>query len=295
MSDKNLRLQVSLSAIDKVTKPFKSMLASNKTLAASIKATKGQLKQLDAQSGKIEGFRKNKAAVNGTAQALAAARDKARQLATELKNSAAPTAKQAKEFKRASEEAAKLKQKYHDLRTALHTQRTALQSSGIATNRLGQAQRSLKANITSTTAALTAQQRRLEQQAQQQQRLSAARNRFDSSNQRKAIAAGLGYTSLSTGRAMGRGIAGALHVGYEFDGMMSKTQAVTRIPDKNAADMQAMRHQARTLPLSSKFTDLEVAQGQYFLGRTGYSPKQVLGAMPGMLNLAAAGDIDLGT
>ncbi|EKN3409091.1 phage tail tape measure protein, partial [Yersinia enterocolitica] len=127
MSDKNLRLQVSLSAIDKVTKPFKSMLASNKTLAASIKATKGQLKQLDAQSGKIEGFRKNKAAVNGTAQALAAARDKARQLATELKNSAAPTAKQAKEFKRASEEAAKLKQKYHDLRTALHTQRTALQ------------------------------------------------------------------------------------------------------------------------------------------------------------------------
>ncbi|CCV28402.1 phage tail tape measure protein [Yersinia enterocolitica] len=295
MSDKNLRLQVSLSAIDKVTKPFKSMLASNKTLAASIKATKGQLKQLDAQSGKIEGFRKNKAAVNGTAQALAAARDKARQLATELKNSAAPTAKQAKEFKRASEEAAKLKQKYHDLRTALHTQRTALQSSGIATNRLGQAQRSLKANITSTTAALTAQQRRLEQQAQQQQRLSAARNRFDNSNQRKAIAAGLGYTSLSTGRAMGRGIAGALHVGYEFDGMMSKTQAVTRIPDKNSADMQAMRHQARTLPLSSKFTDLEVAQGQYFLGRTGYSPKQVLGAMPGMLNLAAAGDIDLGT
>ncbi len=40
MSDKNLRLQVSLSAIDKVTKPFKSMLASNKMLAASIKATK---------------------------------------------------------------------------------------------------------------------------------------------------------------------------------------------------------------------------------------------------------------
>jgi len=295
MSDKNLRLQVSLSAIDKITKPFKSMLASNKTLAASIKGTKDQLKQLDLQSGKIEGFRKNKAAVTGAVQALATAREKARQLATELKNSAAPTAKQTREFKRASEEAAKLKQKYNDLRTALHTQRTALQNSGIATHRLGEAQRSLKANITSTTAALSTQQRKLEQQAQQQQRLSAARNRFDNSNQRKAIAAGLGYTSLSTGRAMGRGIENALHVGYEFDGMMSKTQAVTRIADKNSPDMQAMRHQARTLPLSSKFTDLEVAQGQYFLGRTGYTPKQVLGAMPGMLNLAAAGDIDLGT
>ncbi|HDL8401555.1 TPA: phage tail tape measure protein [Yersinia enterocolitica] len=295
MSDKNLRLQVSLSAIDKVTKPFKSMLASNKMLAASIKNSKQELKQLNSQAANIEGFRKNKAAVNGAAQALTAARDKARQLATELKNSAAPTAKQAREFKRASEEAAKLKQKYHDLRTALHTQRTALQSSGIATNRLGQAQRSLKANITSTTAALTAQQRRLDQQAQQQQRLSAARNRFDNSNQRKAIAAGLGYTSLSTGRAMGRGIENALHVGYEFDATMSGTQAVTRIKDKNSPEMQAMRHQARTLPLSSKFTDLQVAEGQYYLGRTGYSPKQVVGAMPGMLNLAAAGDIDLGT
>ncbi|MCF1165589.1 phage tail tape measure protein, partial [Yersinia pseudotuberculosis] len=102
----------------------------------------------------------------------------------------------------------------------------------------------------------------------QQQRLNAARNRFDASNQRKAVAAGLGYTSLATGRAMGRGITKTLGVGYEFDAMMSKTQAVTRIPDKNAEDMQAMRHQARTLPLSSKFTDLEVAEGQYFLGRT---------------------------
>ncbi|MBN0911241.1 phage tail tape measure protein, partial [Pseudomonas aeruginosa] len=33
----------------------------------------------------------------------------------------------------------------------------------------------------------------------------------------------------------------------------------------------------------------------YFLGRTGYNAKQILGAMPGMLNLAAAGDMDLGT
>ncbi|BFI54088.1 phage tail tape measure protein [Yersinia pseudotuberculosis] len=295
MSDKNLRLRVSLSAIDKITRPFKSMLASNKTLAASIKTTKDQLKQLNGQAAKIEGFRQNKAAVDRAAQALTAARDKARQLATELKNSAAPTTKQAREFKRASEEAAKLKQKYNDLRTALHTQRAALQNSGVATNRLGQAQRTLKASITSTTAALAAQQRRLAQQAQQQQRLNAARNRFDASNQRKAVAAGLGYTSLATGRAMGRGITKTLGVGYEFDAMMSKTQAVTRIPDKNAEDMQAMRHQARTLPLSSKFTDLEVAEGQYFLGRTGYSPKQVMGAMPGMLNLAAAGGIDLAT
>lgn len=90
MSDKNLRLRVSLSAIDKITRPFKSMLASNKTLAASIKTTKDQLKQLNGQAAKIEGFRQNKAAVDRAAQALTAARDKARQLATELKTAQRP-------------------------------------------------------------------------------------------------------------------------------------------------------------------------------------------------------------
>lgn len=295
MSDKNLRLQVLLSAVDKVTRPFKSMQASNKALAASVKATKDQLKQLNNQAGKIDRFRKTKAQVAAAAQALSTARDKARSLAIAMKSTETPTARQARQFQKAREEAARLQQKYSDLRLSLQNQRTALQNSGMATNRLGEAQRALRASISGTTGALAAQQRRLEQQAQQQKRLNAARHQFDESNQRKVMAAGVGYTSMATGRAMGRGLANALHVGYDFDAMMSKTQAVTRIPSKSDPAMMAMRHQARTLPLSSKFTDLQVAEGQYFLGRTGYSPQQVLKAMPGMLNLASAGDIDLGT
>lgn len=76
---------------------------------------------------------------------------------------------------------------------------------------------------------------------------------------------------------------------------MSETQGVTRIKDKNDPRMRALREQARTLPLQSKFTDSEVAEGQFFLGRTGYTPEQILKAMPGMLDLAAAGKLDLGT
>jgi TP901 family phage tail tape measure protein len=295
MSDKNLRLQVLLSAVDKITRPFKSMQASNKALAASVKATKDQLKQLDTQAGKIDGFRKTKTQVAAAAQALSTAREKARALAVALKSTDGPTAKQARQFQKAREEAAKLQQKFADLRLSLQNQRTALQNSGVATNRLGEAQRSLRSNITGVTGALSAQQKRLDQQARQQKRLNAARHQFDESNQRKVMAAGVGYTSMATGRAMGRGLVDALHVGYDFDAMMSKTQAVTRIPTKADPQMQSLRHQARTLPLSSKFTDLQVAEGQYFLGRTGYSPQQVIKAMPGMLNLAAAGDIDLGT
>ncbi|WP_273974046.1 phage tail tape measure protein [Serratia ureilytica] len=206
MSDKNLRLQVLLSAVDKVTRPFKSMQASNKALAASVKATKDQLKQLDNQAGKIDGFRKTKAQVAAAAQALSTARDRARSLAIAMKSTETPTAKQARQFQKAREEAARLQQKYSDLRLSLQNQRTALQNSGMATNRLGEAQRSLRASISKTTGALEAQQRKLEQQAQQQKRLSDARSRYQNAMGVRNQLAGTGAGMLITGRMAIAGI-----------------------------------------------------------------------------------------
>ncbi|HAX9712035.1 phage tail tape measure protein [Serratia marcescens] len=206
MSDKNLRLQVLLSAVDKVTRPFKSMQASNKALAASVKATKDQLKQLDNQAGKIDGFRKTKAQVAAAAQALSTARDKARNLAIAMKSTETPTAKQARQFQKAREEAARLQQKYSDLRLSLQNQRTALKNSGTATNHLGEAQRSLRANISKTTGALEAQQRKLEQQAQQQKRLSDARSRYQNAMAVRNQLAGTGAGMLITGRMAIAGI-----------------------------------------------------------------------------------------
>ncbi|HEI9782173.1 TPA: hypothetical protein SLN38_001591 [Serratia marcescens] len=206
MSDKNLRLQVLLSAVDKVTRPFKSMQASNKALAASVKATKDQLKQLDNQAGKIDGFRKTKAQVAAAAQALSTARDRARSLAIAMKSTETPTAKQARQFQKAREEAARLQQKYSDLRLSLQNQRTALKNSGTATNQLGEAQRSLRANISKTTGALEAQQRKLEQQAQQQKRLSDARSRYQNAMGVRNQLAGTGAGMLITGRMAIAGI-----------------------------------------------------------------------------------------
>ncbi|EMG3685307.1 hypothetical protein V4251_002712 [Serratia marcescens] len=206
MSDKNLRLQVLLSAVDKVTRPFKSMQASNKALAASVKTTKDQLKQLDNQAGKIDGFRKTKAQVAAASQALSSARDRARSLAIAMKSTETPTARQARQFQKAREEAARLQQKYSDLRLSLQNQRTALKNSGTATNQLGEAQRSLRANISKTTGALEAQQRKLEQQAQQQKRLSDARSRYQNAMGVRNQLAGTGAGMLITGRMAIAGI-----------------------------------------------------------------------------------------
>ncbi|WP_445495565.1 hypothetical protein [Photorhabdus sp. SF281] len=45
MSDRNLRLQVILNAVDKITRPFKSAQASNKRLAETLRQSRQQLRE----------------------------------------------------------------------------------------------------------------------------------------------------------------------------------------------------------------------------------------------------------
>ncbi|EEZ6094812.1 hypothetical protein DCO33_000512 [Escherichia coli] len=47
MSDNNLRLQVILNAVDKLTRPFRAAQASSRELAAAVKKSRDAIKQLD--------------------------------------------------------------------------------------------------------------------------------------------------------------------------------------------------------------------------------------------------------
>jgi len=82
--------------------------------------------------------------------------------------------------------------------------------------------------------------------------------------------------------------------GIDMDKSMSDLAAVLR-EDKSSQAMQELAAQAAYLAQTTKFTGTEVAQAQFFLGRTGYTAQQVKNAMPGMLSMAAAGDLDVAT
>ena len=56
MSDKNLRLQVVLNAVDKLTRPFKMAQASTRTLAQDVKNSRDALKRLDEAGQKLTSF-----------------------------------------------------------------------------------------------------------------------------------------------------------------------------------------------------------------------------------------------
>lgn len=96
MSDTNLRLQVILNAVDKLTRPFRSAQASSKELATAIQQSRARLKELDAQAGRIDGFRKASAQLAVTGNSLKAAREEAAKLATQFSATNRPTAAQAR-------------------------------------------------------------------------------------------------------------------------------------------------------------------------------------------------------
>ncbi|EIB8391679.1 phage tail tape measure protein, partial [Escherichia coli] len=90
------------------------------------------------------------------------------------------------------------------------------------------------------------------------------------------------------GYAAGRFLQPAIGFGKE----MSRVQALTRI-DKNSPQFKALREQALKLA-ETQFTASDAASGQSFLAMAGFTPQAIQAALPGVLNMALAGGVELG-
>ncbi|HEK1033437.1 TPA: phage tail tape measure protein [Proteus mirabilis] len=290
----NLKLQVVLSAVDKLTAPFRSAQESNKRLASAVRQSRDSLKNLNQQASQIDGFRKIKQQLTSTQQAYQSATQRVATLAKEIANSENPTKKQLEAFKKAQREAGQLKTKYEQLQQSAQRQRSALQANGISTNQLGQAQRRLNGDIERTTQQLRRQENQLRRSAEQERRMVAAKSQYQKTLDVRNKMAGTGATMTATGAGMLYSAKQTLMPGYEFNVGMSKVQALTRL-DKNSDEFKMLREQARELGATTAFTANQVAQGQAFYAMAGFKPEQIKNAMPGTLAMSLAGDIDLGT
>lgn len=290
-----LEAKIILSGVDNASRPLQNSTKNTKLLAEQILKTKAELKGLNQIQRNLSGFVTLKNNTQKVGTELEQARNQVNLLSQAIKQSSSPTKKMADEFEKAKQKAAQLKESFNTLRSATQKQRDELTKSGINTKNLAQHQTTLRSQINNATKSIEQQRTQLTRLNEQMKKTNQIRQNYDKGMQRIAVMGGVGYGSLATGRTITRSMRNLLGVGYEFDASMSATQAVTRIANKDDPRMLALRNQARTLPLQSKFTDSEVAAGQYFLGRTGYNVDQILKAMPGMLNLASAGDLDLGT
>ena len=76
-----------------------------------------------------------------------------------------------------------------------------------------------------------------------------------------------------------------------FEDQMAKVGAVSRA---SSEEMAALEKAARDLGATTQFTAVQVGQAEQYLAMAGFSAKENIAALPGVLNLAAATATDLG-
>lgn len=256
MSDTNLRLQVVLSAVDKITRPFRSARDGSKELSAALKASKDGLKSLNEQAGRIDGFRKTRSQLAVTANNLKAAREEAARLAVQFTESNRPTAQQARLLEQAKNRASQLQQTYNGLRLSVQRQREALNAAGIDTKQLSEAQRRLKTDAQAATGAIERQQAELRKLGERQQKIRDIQARHEKLTETRNKLAGNGAGMVATGVATGATLMAPVRAYADSE------NAATQL----AASM--MGPGAKVLPEYEKINRLAVSLGDKLPGTT---------------------------
>lgn len=105
---------------------------------------------------------------------------------------------------------------------------------------------------------------------------------------------GFGSMGLMGGAGgIGYGLASGLSAYADFEKMSSKVAAVRGL-SKNSPEMLALIEQAKQLGMTTQFTRTEAMQSAYFAALAGYDTQSILKFVPHTLNLASAGDLELG-
>ncbi|WP_460104166.1 phage tail tape measure protein [Pseudomonas sp. S2_D10] len=163
--------------------------------------------------------------------------------------------------------------------------KTKLDQAGIGTDGLAGKVRNLRnqQNLLNTT---------MDHQKDKLRALAKAQQSYQQGKQTAQSMAGKGAISVAAGSGALYGGARLLSPGIDFDASMSQVQAITRL-DELADALKALRAQARQLGGATQFTAGQAADAQGYLGMAGFEPHAIQTAMPGMLNLAAAGGTEL--
>lgn len=94
-----------------------------------------------------------------------------------------------------------------------------------------------------------------------------------------AVAAGIGTVSVAT-----------IKIGSDFEAQMSRVQAIS---GATGAELQSLRDQAIQLGADTSFSASEAAKGMENLAAAGFTTTEIMDAMPGLLDMAAASGEDL--
>lgn len=280
---KSLNIRVAFSAIDKLTRPVNAARQSAGGLSESLKKTQSSIKDLDSQSRTFNRLRdsvqKTSRKIDDTSRALDGLNQSQRE-GTQL------TDKQRQHMAALAAKLERLKTVRTQEMVKLRAASQALRSHGVS---LVGSDRTIQSAIRRTEQ----YNQTLEREKRQLAAVTQARARYDRMQQTAGKLRGGGTMAVAGAAAAGYGAGRFLSPAVGFDREMSRVQALTRI-NKSSVDFSVLRDQAKKLGAETQFTTTDAASGQAFLAMAGFTPQAIQAALPGVLNMALAGGMELG-
>lgn len=248
MSDRDLRIRVLLSAVDRLVTPLKRSVIGAKGLSKELRETRDRLKSLDQAQKNLQGLRKLRADMQGTEAAAGEAEAKVAALAAQIRSTEQPSRKLQAQFKKAREAARALRLEHQQQGRQLQDLRAKLQAAGQGTDGLAAFERRLRTEVDQTNGSLKTQQDRLAAISRRDSRLQAGRAAAGRVSGLSAGAAGAGATALGGATAIGGPTMLASSKAMSFETAMVGVKKVVNF--KNAAEFEAMSD--AVLELSSR-------------------------------------------
>lgn len=280
---KTLDIRVAFSAVDRLTRPAENARRLMGQFGDSIQRTQGAIKNLERQA---RSFERARDAISKADAGIVKARRQLNALNQLQRTGTVLSEKQQKlmqqlstRLERLNESRTREIQKMRELGGELKRHGISLTGSD---NTIQQAIRRTEQY-----------NNQLERERQALARVTQARERYSRAQETAGKLKTGGALAIGAAAAGGYAAGRFLQPAIGFGKEMSRVQALTRI-DKNSPQFKALREQALKLGSETQFTASDAASGQSFLAMAGFTPQAIQAALPGVLNMALAGGVELG-
>ncbi len=266
------RAAVSISIGAKLGNTFKNSFTAADKQLSKLGAT---IKNVEGKAAQIEAYKQQSRALNQVGQAYKEARERLNRLKREMNAAGVPTKSLSQDIKKAERNFDKVKTTFQTVGRQTREMGSALRQAGINTH-----------TLTKETDALSKSLNILKNRQAQVQRINNAK------------AANLARRSAMRSQifdtvALGTALYGTIKPAVDFEYAMAKVGAITN-EAANGQGFKLLTEQARELGRTTQYTSAQAAEAMQFLGMAGFNTQQILKATPAALNLAIAGNMDLG-
>ncbi|HEC7869255.1 TPA: phage tail tape measure protein [Salmonella enterica] len=280
MSDNNLRLQVVLGAVDKLTRPFKNAQAGSKELASAIRQTRDQIKKLSDAGGQLKSFDQLTQSVSRTGAELDQARLRAQMMTREMSALESPTKKQTQALEAQWRAVSRLEQKQKQETNQLSAVRGELYRLGLSAGGGARETARITRETEKYNLKLAEQERRLREVGERQRKLNAIKAKAEKTRELRNSLSGNGVGAMATGVATGMTLLAPVRAYSESENAANQLAgSMMGLGGKVAPEFEKINKLALALGDKLPGTTADFQNMMTMLRRQGMSAQVILGGL----------------